>query len=162
MAVKNAEKDASHFPRQPWIWDPRFWGLKYSSVPGKNPMTLPGWYVDVVQKAGEKSGFFSGIMCSFSVNEVCKAVLFMSWWCRPQLYWCMCVIMVCLFCECANAYMQLFSGNGCNGFPGRIIEVTGRGDGQPALRQDTLRLLNIGSWTWRKNNSKDTLVNGDF
>lgn len=44
-------------------------GLKYSSVPGNNwaggPKTLPGCYVAVVQKAGEKSGFISGIMCSF-------------------------------------------------------------------------------------------------
>lgn len=74
------------------------------------------------------------------VNEVCKALF---------VYVTVILATGLLVCVYFNngvyAYMHSILGNGGNSFLGGIIEVCGRGDGQPALRQDTLCLLNIGS-----------------
>lgn len=82
-----------HFPRKSWIWEPDFRGceegLKNSSVPGQT----------LACRQVRKEASSQQLCAGFSVNEVCKAVLFMSWGRRPQLYWCTCIIMVCLFWE---------------------------------------------------------------
>jgi len=62
MADKNAGKDASHFPRKSWIWESDFRGSKTVLFLEKN---WADWCVAVVQKAGERRGFFSGIVCRF-------------------------------------------------------------------------------------------------
>lgn len=76
------------------------------------------------------------------VNEVCKALfVYVTVILATGL-------LVCVYCNNGvYAYMHSILGNGGNSLLGGIIEVSGRGDGQPALRQDTLCLLNIGSWT---------------